>query len=34
LENPDLSAKISEQAHRDVKEYAWDKRVEKILRFL
>ncbi|MCD6283897.1 glycosyltransferase family 4 protein [bacterium] len=34
LKNPDLSAKISEQAYKDVKKYTWKKRAEKILNFL
>ncbi len=34
LENLHLSDRISEQAYKDVQKYTWNKRVEKILRFL
>jgi glycosyltransferase involved in cell wall biosynthesis len=34
LKNPDFSAKISKQAHKDVQNYAWDKRAKKILKFV
>jgi len=34
LENPDFCVKISEQAHRDVQKYTWEKRAKRILRFM
>ena len=34
LNNPKLAKRISSQAYKDVQEYTWDKRTEKILRFL
>ena len=34
LKNPDLSAKISKQAYKDVKKYTWKKRAKKILNFI
>lgn len=34
LENPYLSDKISKQAFQDVQNYTWEKRAEKILRFI
>ncbi len=34
LENPDFSDKISKQAYLDVQNYTWEKRAEKILKFI
>jgi glycosyltransferase involved in cell wall biosynthesis len=34
INNEEFSVKITEQAFSDIKEYTWDKRVEKILNFL
>jgi glycosyltransferase involved in cell wall biosynthesis len=34
LENVSLAKKISEQAHKDVQNNAWDKRAERVLRFI
>ncbi len=34
LQNPELSAKISNQAFEDVQDYTWQKRVKKILKFI
>jgi glycosyltransferase involved in cell wall biosynthesis len=34
LKNPDFSAKISAQAYKDVQDYSWQKRTEKILEFI
>ena len=34
LQNPEISDKISNQAFQDVQEYTWQKRAEKILKFI
>lgn len=34
LDNPELAKRISDQAHKDVQEYTWDKRAERILKVI
>ncbi len=34
LENKELAEKLSDQALREVQEYSWEKRADKILRFI
>jgi glycosyltransferase involved in cell wall biosynthesis len=34
IDNPNLAKKISETAYKDVQEYTWDKRAERILEFV